>query len=108
MKHQDFWAGQTASASAGRSFRFSAFTARSFRFSVFTARSFRFSARFSVFTARSFRFSGETTFPVVPSAISGGGARFTGALVLTCSLAGREAGGEDGDENEEAVLHWVG
>ena len=86
MKHQDFWAGQTASASAARSFRF------------------------SVFTARSFRFSGETTFPVVPSAISGGGARFTGALVLTCSLAGREAGGEDGDENEEAVLHlgWVG
>ena len=101
MKHQDFWAGQTASASTGRSFRFSAFTARSFRFSVFTARSFRF----SVFTARSFRISGETTFPVVPSAISGGGARFTGALVLTCSLAGREAGGEDGDENEEAVLH---
>ena len=96
MKHQDFWAGQTASASTGRSFRFSAFTARSFRFSVFTA--------------RSFRISGETPFPVVPSAISGGGARFSGAVVLTCSLAGREAGGEDGDENEEAVLHlgWVG
>lgn len=95
MKHQDFWAGQTASASTARSFRFSVFGSAS------TLRSLGF--RFSVF-------GGVTTIPVVPSAISGGGARFTGALVLTCSLAGREAGGEDGDENEEAVLHlgWVG
>lgn len=88
MKHQDFWAGQTASASAARSFRFSVFgSASTLRFSVF---------------------GGVTTIPVVPSAISGGGARFSGAVVLTYSLAGREAGGEDGDENEEAVLHWVG
>ena len=95
MKHQDFWAGQTASARAARSFRFSVFGSAS------TLRSLGF--RFSVF-------GGVTTIPVVPSAISGGGARFSGAVVLTCSLAGREAGGEDGDENEEAVLHlgWVG